>query len=348
MPARKTRCIPIDPSTATFRAHCLLSCLDDMRIAPKGISQEPLPNQVFSDMVLAAADYTNSLEEPYNAQLGQEYAAEAIPNPLKDYMTCLFTKMQVELQWPWGLMLYTLELLHRLVTAEPSELAPKLTENQGHSMGWDDTGEQRVFKYHLLRVWGKYPKQLKRLREAEPFTYRNPTQGNMGFHSHNQHYALAVCFDLAQKCLLDGDEALDTKHMALLLGYPKEYVTRLAEQEYQTCCRLGWKLHVTQQQAYELGLELVGLVYHRHQCVAGKARFKYDCQGRLCKLYARAWKTWRVQRQDYAASCEFAELEAALEMDSPTDPFDFSLANMEPNLASLDHPEPTCVTCGVV
>ena len=344
----QNRTIPIHPNTATFRAHCVLSSLDEMRRAPQGILREPLSEQVFSDLVLAAVEYVKGMEEPYNPKLGQEYTAQAIPNSLKDYMISLFTKMQTELEWPWPLMLYTLELLHRLVIADASHIACNLTENLGLQMGWDDLGENRVFKYHLLRVWGKYPNQLKRLRDAEPFTYRNPTNGSMCFHAYNQHYALAVCFDLAQKCLLDGDESMDTKHMAQLLGYPPEYVTRLAEQEYQTCCRLRWNLHVTLDQAYELGAELAGLVYHRHRCVAGQARFKYSCQKRLCKLYAKAWKTWRFQRQDYAASCEFAELETALRIDSPTDPVNFALANMEPDFGSLEQMEPNCVTCGVV
>ena len=100
MPAYRSRSIPIHPSTPVFRAHAVLSCLDDMMQAPQGILNKSLSEQVFSDLLLAATEYVKGLEEPYDSKLGQEYAAQAIPISLKDYMCSLFTKMYTELEWP--------------------------------------------------------------------------------------------------------------------------------------------------------------------------------------------------------------------------------------------------------
>ena len=100
--------------------------------------------------------------------------------------------------------------------------------------------------------------------------------------------------------------------MAILLGYTAEYATRLAEQEYQTCCRLQWHLHVQQEDAYEMGLELVAVLFHHLQTCNQEGGLA-KCQTHLLCL---CWHSWRDIVTQYQAECEFDELQRALKKEA--------------------------------
>lgn len=329
-------------ATACLELANALQTSDEHKFQPKIVCAK-----LIDDLALALCILLQGWEQPLTPEsyeLSKEYMAVGVTHSLADYIKYLTRKTQIDLKWPWTVMLYAVILLARLL--HQSGRSYHSTQS-GAENGWDDANEIRNFEAHLSKVWRNHPKQLKRIRDGDAFTYRNATPGPACFHLQNQHYMLAVCVNLAQKVLLDPHDTLQTKQMAKLLGYDAEYVNRLSEQEYQTCCRLNWQLHVEQCEAREMALELVAIVYHHYRCCDQQTRLQPAFAQRQQSLVDKCWHSWRAALQRYQAECQFDDLRKALAQNK-SESMAYEILDPMASMQAVETMDTSCQICEVV